>query len=1040
MKTSAEILLKRIEILYANIYSLLEAFSKASTTNSGKVTCTLKNEDGTTKTVDVNSFQQLQNEISRIDNNFKSITTNNSFALDKDGSVTRYVKTTFMNANFIDSLSFGNVCKPTKTSILEDFVFPTVTIPIRIENDIVSNTVHCRIYDITSGFDKITDDETLKELKLKYLKENGTIDYTYYERSLNIDKYSVDYYGTFNVESVQKISGGYSVSLNTVTYTSRYTIGNVYNLNVGDTLVSKNGYNKFEITSVDIASKSVTLKQTGGIEPVEVGIASLQFNQTITDNSRTIAFPVKPAKKLIVFFSTESDTSIAYPSKGFIIDTENFTVEFENNTYTIDEYFQKYVTNFTEYLTAIVNESTIPYSLGIKPAKPVLTAGNFKVVQINKHMIDTNTQAELNELNKNKLSIQNDIDYKQNLLTQTQNEVDTFNFNSAAEKEYRLKRIVELRSEINALKQNLLTVTRDINSVADKYGLKSLSPKYRVIGFWDIQDNLYSPLTGNQEIIKYDVMYRYLSKNADTTSSVTYKMISNGKEVTVSLSNWNEFNTKTLTRINGRDWESPRLDSTEDISINQCSISINENESVEIKIRAVTEAGYPISPMKSEWSEILRIDFPTELKQTNLQSSISQNSNDLNKAEFEDILIKAGLSSHIAGTIKESEKTFHHSASDIASGQYTAEQKNIPLDVVLSTIMNKLKVLEGNSIADNIVVSFVDFDGSTHQIQNNTTIEVSAGYYQQLAKEPGEIIRKRGYIKIRNNNTTPIELRSLVPGSELTELNAVSYVNVPVKIGPFSTQQPKQILYFRNMDLIGQINGTGNTFKLVVPETEATRDSLIAPDSTHDLTLSDDKKNLIGFNGTNVSVYGLKTILDNYLSFTTEHPMYNKTKENFGMLDEFERIKKFHTLLSVNQYQVPTKEFGFVDNDKYLVGRTSCGAYLYPLVTNQATITVNGESTTSSLIISKESEVLIPIIFEYRMKDRLGNVGGIATENIQDLEYSKKLGVDMIINNSLFKFDINVISKLRNITTTINTNDLTSVIGSYKGESKENLI
>ena len=570
-----------------------------------------------------------------------------------------------------------------------------------------------------------------------------------------------------------------------------------------------------------------------------------------------------------------------------------------------------------------------------------------------------------------------------------------------------------------------------------------------------MQESLYSPLTQAQHIIKYEVQYRYLSKDVDTSDSTTYKMISNGKEITVAFSNWNELPTRMLNKvkdINGNlRWEEPLLDSVDDININQCSITINECESIEIKVRAVTEAGYPVAPMKSEWSESLRIDFPDDLKNNNLQATVSQNNIDLNKAEFNAILQNLGLLTHISGTIKESEKTFYHSASDIASGQYTQEQKNIPLDVCIKNILNDINILKQTDVSQNINISFVDFDGESYTITNNTTLEINGGNYSEVFnvlddKTWGGIVRKRGYIKIRNNNAVPIELRTLVPGVNFDSSNAENYYNVPVMVGDNVTQLSKQILYFRNVDLIGQVSGSDNTFKLVVPKASA--DKTYPDDSLIDSGAIDENKKLIMLKDGTVSIYKLIDDYNqtNFLGFTTEHPNYNYDNKQL-MLEEMKRLTKFNPNLKAEQYQSEVSKsgdenfVGFKDNDVYAFGRYSCGAWLYPYITKPNVIQVIGNTSVSTLIINKESEILIPVIFEYRMVDRLGHINGeINYDIVNGLTYSKKLGVDILINNNIFKFDIKVTAKYKSKITSIDTKNVSSVIGNYNNEEKENLI
>lgn len=1056
MKTKAEILLKRMTLMYENIYNLLDAFQAASTINNSDVKVTLKNEDGSSKEVTVNSFQQLQQELNRIDNNFKSLTSKPSYVLESDGTISKYEKTTFLNAEYLENFVFdGNHCVVEKNSVIEDLIFPTVKLPIQINSDFIKSDIYCKIYNITYGFDKIPDNP--KELNIEYLYNNGSLNYTELQRTLKLEKQKINYFGRFNVENVEfdkKLTNVFVVTLNSIKYTSKSTIGDNIDLKVGDFLISASGASKYQITDIDKFHKRLTLLRVGGIEIPKVSINGLMFNQVVPTDVNVVNIPIRPSQKLVVFLSTENDNVISYPSVGIKIDTTDFEVIHNETTYTIDEYFQKFVTNFSEYLSSLLNDTTIPYSLGIKPQTPVLKPFNFKVIQINKHLIDAKTQSQMTDLNKKKQQIQNEIDYKQTLIDQTQNEIDSLKYKSIEEKNYRLNSIVKLRNEINTLKQNLLTVTRDIDTNATKYGLKDTKPKFKVIGFWDMQEPMYSPLTTTQHIIKYEVQYRYLSKDVDTTDSTTYRMISNGKEVTVAFSNWVDLPTRTLnkvTDVNGNlKWEEPLLDSVDDININQCSISINESESIEIKVRAVTEAGYPVAPVKSDWSESLRIDFPEDLKVNNLQATVSQNNIDLNKAEFNAILQNLGLLSHISGTIKESEKTFYHNAKDIASGQYTPEQKNIPLDVCIKNILNEINVLkQTKDVNQNIVISFVDFDNESYVITNNSTIEVSAGVYTDEynsfdPKTWGTIIRKKGYIKIRNNNSIPVEFKTLVPGMTFDPNTAPNYYDVPVLFNNGLTQNTKQILYFRNVDLIGENTVNKDEFKLV-NDIDLTREQLFPPEEWTDKNINTEDCNLVGFNNDNIESFKYQkpdsqTALElPFLCFTTEHPLYDNGN-NGPLKDDFIRLGNKDSNVKAIQWQqknIGINSFGFSETDLYAVGRYSCGAYLYAQLATTSKIEVIGNSAIATNILAQESEILIPIIFEYRMSDRLNNIDGVADWNQSDLTYWKKIGIDMLINNSVFKFDIKVSAKLKSKITTIDTKSINSIVGQYNGESKE---
>lgn len=1067
MKTSIEILMSKLEVLYENIFALLKAQNlAASNTTSADIPVTLKNFDGTSYIVNVNSFQKIQQELARIDNNFKSLTNENnvSYILNAEGSLEQYSKTSFMTAEVLENFSFDNVAVVDKISIVNDLIYPNVKLPITIDSTIKTNIL-CKILEVTAGWDLIPENPSL--LNMQYLKDNGKIVYKEINRDLTLAKEQITYFGKFNIESIvfdASNSNKCTCVLDNIQYQSINSIGNSIDLKIGDFMVSKTGASKYQIATVDKLLKKIEIVRIAGSEVLSVGTEKIYFNQTLSNpESNIVNVPIRPSQQIVIFLSTENLKAISFPSVGIKIDTTDYKVIYEGTTYTLDEFFSEFVTNFSEYLTALMSETSIPYSLGIKPETPTIESKNFRVIQINKHLTDAKTTDEIQALNKKKQSIQDTIDYKETQIGNIQNTIDSQKYQNSVEKQTLSKNIISLRQEINVLKTNLLTVSRDIDNNAIIAGIKDAVLKYKLIGFWPIQSPIYSAATQLQHIIKYDVQYRYLSKDNDKTESTTYTMVSNGKESTVTFSNWVDLTTKTLSKItddNGNVvWETPVLDSADDININQCAITISEGESLEVRIRAVSEAGYPIAPMKSEWSNILRYDFPTDLKNASITSTVAQNTSDLQNALFNDILNKNGILSHVQNSIKDGDKTFLHPASDVSSGQYTTEQKNIPLDTMIQTLINRIATLENNKTSNKVEVSVVDFNNESYVISNNSTIDLFAGNYTDVVPvldntKWGGIVRKKGYIKIRNNNTTPVELKTLVPGIQDNikfPESAPKYYNVPIKNVDKILQETRQILYFRNVDLSDQINV--DAYKLIV---DALADVTTIPTDIDPNVILESEKDLLYLDSTdleNATIDDIKTCklttqyTSNFVAFAKTHPLYI-SNDLTGLLAEFKRITKYTQTLKTKQVQTAITDVdgltgivGYNDNDTYCVGATSCGAFLYPVIPSKQAISVNGFTTVATLIIPATSEILIPFIFEYRMIDKFGNVDGIQTTSPNNtLEYSKKIGIDILINNEIFKFDINCYSRLKAKINGIDNKSVQSLLASFNNENQSNLI
>lgn len=115
---------------------------------------------------------------------------------------------------------------------------------------------------------------------------------------------------------------------------------------------------------------------------------------------------------------------------------------------------------------------------------------------------------------------------------------------------------------------------------------------------------------------------------------------------------------------------------------------------------------------------------------------------------------------------------------------------------------------------------------------------------------------------------------------------------------------------------------------------------------------------------------------------------------------------------SRNDSHYPAK-LGFIKNDEYLIGKYTCGSYLYMYPTNYESVSVEGNfpaRSNKSIKYGSENAVNIPVLFQFRASDKLGYIGGYRTsETLANIKYSKKLGIDIILKDDApFSFDLQV--------------------------------
>lgn len=113
-------------------------------------------------------------------------------------------------------------------------------------------------------------------------------------------------------------------------------------------------------------------------------------------------------------------------------------------------------------------------------------------------------------------------------------------------------------------------------------------------------------------------------------------------------------------------------------------------------------------------------------------------------------------------------------------------------------------------------------------------------------------------------------------------------------------------------------------------------------------------------------------------------------------------------------------KLGFSSNDEYLIGKYSCGAYLFlgPITNTPLQVPGTTSMSTTYLGEGESNAINIPVIFQFRAVDKLGYIGGWRKSgNLSNITYSKKIGIDIQIkNDDSFSFDIQVSGSYQNDT------------------------
>lgn len=163
--------------------------------------------------------------------------------------------------------------------------------------------------------------------------------------------------------------------------------------------------------------------------------------------------------------------------------------------------------------------------------------------------------------------------------------------------------------------------------------------------------------------------------------------------------------------------------------------------------------------------------------------------------------------------------------------------------------------------------------------------------------------------------------------------------------------------------------------------------------------------------------YDVSSNNQDYLSISHAPFMETSVSDKVGVLgNRFESQSKYKipnietNLSNTNNEDFPVR-LGFKPSDEWLIGKYTCGSYLYLFPNKIEDISIEGNHPSLSykkVENGLENSINIPVLFQYRCSDKLGNVGGFRSSGkLLNVKYQKKIGIDIYVkDDTLFSFDI----------------------------------
>lgn len=810
MKTnnSFSTIIKQFLEINANTLNSFDRINEAVTSDKQTVPLDIIDETGETKTVYIPSFGYMNRELTRLDANFKALAgLSNGTAKVRlaDGSFQNILKSSLKTP----ASDIKNVNRPLAFDVkpnyfFEDFLTPLLTVNFDVSGQIPTDTervlVKRVIIDSTLDFAvehfnenyRGVDDISHSDLVADLAANN--IPFFLDEEVRDMPYRNTEYYGKFDVTGISTAQKNVVVegedtrqtvklyTLDKLTYTNADNdLAETEFLKIGDELMinSQLKSTKYKIKNIYPETRQVELDKVEGYESVKIGVDSLSIYKS-NDSSVSVEINVGFDERFIVFLKPIDPNSKILAENwspgASVYSNELVFTEESGNVVTLADYYKQNVADFGQFIRSLKEDNIPPSVYGVAPDAPTLLEENFQVVQVNTHLTQNTAAVKVKKLNADKISAEESIKKLDDTISKKRSVLASKKYKSTIERDRDKNELASLSNERAAEVKLYSSIVNEIAAISSDVASVAIAPKYRIRGFWSIPAPKLVAETIPQSVIKFVIEYRYLSTTGAAAQVSQIKFNDNGSEKTGIFSNWTQIETPTRTRLKDKAtgkfvWADTAVEDGQVVNFNQLEIPIQSGEMVEIRVKSISEAGWPSNPKYSDWSSVIRVSFPDgDLDTVDISSILDANVNQLAKVELLEELESRGVYSHVDDSFTVNEKYYTHNATSIASGFLSPEQSPISLFDKLADLQNQIAGLQEkiNDVRGELVVKLVNEDGTFTTINRNTNNQIFAGYYvdevAELSVKKGHIVTKTFKLMLENTNATPLELKARMSG------------------------------------------------------------------------------------------------------------------------------------------------------------------------------------------------------------------------------------------------------------------------------------
>ena len=1017
-----------------NIVDILTKINSTTTTTEPSVNVQIYDDNGVLRNYSLPSVSALKAEIDRLNNNINSL-----YSIDTTGSLIQTSPNTFKKIITVDlnrepapisNLGTINSFRSTNNWFFDSMLNPMLSVELDLSGQIEDNVrkVQVRRYIVnftrdSNGTITNTGQSALNSFNQLFRSNSNIIitDFENWHRTtpglvgpLNprIDEQVFDlepnellFEGIFSVLRIQedRLNRKLWYVLDTLEYLN-ISINTIQKLSIGsEVIINRNQtstrYKVIEISTAE-TSPRVRFEKVEGMEAIPVGVGVLKIYSSIIYN-KSLRVSVGYDERNVVFAKPlNTDNHLLCrtwsPGTGYWSNDLRLSSNSSDNGTTMEQFYTDFVYDYGTVLQDMVAKK-IPNKLAATPVAPTLNIDNFKVVQINKHLTDSVDSNLIKQKHNQLQNLKSEVDQIQQAILDRNKRAKVEKFQSESAKKQAMLEIGDLISKKDSKSRLATTLNQEIIDIS-KNPMSKVDPKFKVRGFWTIPDAVITRGTKAQEIVQFKVQYRYLSKDGKETPIETFKVDNTQK--TASFSNWNEIKTdarkRTFDKGTGTyNWEIEDVSSADTPNINQLDLSIQANEKIEIRVKSISEAGWPESAVESEWSEILTIVFPTDLNNV-----LNENDFILKEATKEDLRVKMnaelsskGLDEHLSDTIVVNSKSFHHDAAKILSGFKDANGVALDLYEYLKRQEDRIKGLEEKIKRAKGELEIVILRNNQEFVISNgseTTFTIECEDYLEPYKATG------------------------IPTGRVYANQVYVVKDFVVKVKNKSTDSPLGLLSDKNY------TSNANAYNANSPQVfwVNDHDELLATDTT-------------GQTRTQVNNQFIWAV--NYSSITSNS--VNKLSENIGNTFKGKGSNSITNVLSSNEYNVGYNEtsiLSFIGNNKSILDNskwldtnvtvsstTKLLTTIHPVVKDLDDIVETNSDKVYTLNAGDSNSTIVPLNIYFKLNALDNNQNGL---NYKYIDFNNAKETVKHIKKVKFSLENEAESKPFNFTIKFNIN------------------